>query len=207
VTTIRVRRVALTGGIATGKSHVRAAFARLGVPTLDADQLAREAVAPGTPGLSAVAARFGRGVLTADGALDRSAMARVVFGDADARQALEAIIHPEVRRRTEAWFGALDPNRHAYAVADIPLLFETQRDRDFDVVVVAACEPSTQLRRLMARDGLTEADARQRMASQWPIDVKVARADHVVRTDGTIEDTDRQVADLHGRLSAGGTGP
>jgi dephospho-CoA kinase len=203
VTTPRVRRVALTGGIATGKSYVRAAFSRLGVPTLDADQLAREAVAPGTAGLASVIGRFGKGVLTPEGALDRPALARIVFRDLEARRALEAIVHPEVRRRTDDWFTALDPARHAYAIADIPLLFETDRDRDFDVVIVVACEAATQVRRLMTRDGLSETDALDRLAAQWPIDRKVGRADHVVRTDGTFDDTDRQVAALHARLCAG----
>jgi dephospho-CoA kinase len=196
----RVRRVALTGGIATGKSHVRERFERLGVPTIDSDRLARDAVAPGSPGLAAVIERFGRGVLDADGALDRQKLATIVFADEQARKTLESIIHPEVRRATDAWFTTLDPARHPYAIADIPLLFEVNRDRDFDVVIVVAAEPETQIRRVMQRDGLSEPEARQRLAAQLPIDEKVRRADFVIRTDGPQEDTDRQVREVWERL-------
>jgi dephospho-CoA kinase len=188
----RVRRIALTGGIATGKSYVRARFEALGVPTIDADVLAHEAVAPGTPGLAAVVSRFGREVLDADGSLDRQTLAKIVFADPEARKALEAIVHPEVRRATERWFASLDPVRHPFAIADIPLLYEVGRNRDFDTVIVAACTPETQLRRVMER-GLSEAEARQRMAAQLPIAEKARRADYVIRTDGTFEETDRQV--------------
>jgi dephospho-CoA kinase len=199
-----LRRVALTGGIATGKSHVRAEFERLGVPTIDSDLLAREAVAPGSPGLAAVVDRFGREMLDPRGVLDRQKMATHVFADAAARKALEAIVHPEVRRMTDEWFARLDAVRHPYAVADIPLLYEVSRDGDFDRVVVVSCDPETQLRRLMERDGLSEADARQRIAAQLPMADKIARAHHVIRTDGGFEDTNQQVAQLHIGLSRRG---
>lgn len=197
-----VRRIALTGGIATGKSYVRAAFEALGVPTIDSDVLAREAVAPGTAGLAAVTDRFGRGVMQADGSLDRQKLARIVFADAGARKAIEAIIHPEVQRRTSDWFAALDPRSHPYAIADIPLLYEIGRDRDFDSVIVAVCDPETQVRRVMERDGVSEADARQRLAAQLPIAEKAHRANYVIRTDGTCEETNRQVAAVLAALRA-----
>jgi dephospho-CoA kinase len=199
-----VRRIALTGGIATGKTWVRARFEDLGVPTIDSDVLAREAVAPGTRGLAAVVGRFGSDILRPSGVLDRQRLAKVVFADAEARRDLEAIVHPEVRRATDEWFAALDPSRHRWALADIPLLFEVGRDRDFDAVIVAACDPDTQIRRVRERDGLSEEDARQRLAAQWPIDEKVRRADHVIRTDGTLDDTDRQVMEVWKRLQVGG---
>jgi dephospho-CoA kinase len=191
-----VRRVALTGGLATGKSHVRRRFEAMGVPTIDSDFLAREAVAPRTPGLAAVVARFGAGVLGADGSLDRQKLASIVFADPDARRALEAIVHPDVRRATDAWFASLDPGQHPFAVADIPLLYETGRDRDFDTVVVVACATEEQLRRAMHRDGSSEEDARRRIAAQMPIDEKVRRADYVIQTDGSLADTDRQVEEV-----------
>jgi dephospho-CoA kinase len=196
----RVRRVALTGGIATGKSHVRERFERLGVPTIDSDRLARDAVAPGSPGLAAVIERFGRGVLDTNGALDRHKLAAIVFADEQARKTLESIIHPQVRRATDEWFASLDPAQHPYAIADIPLLFEVNRDRDFDVVIVVAAEPETQIRRVMQRDSLSEPEARQRLAAQLPIDEKVQRADFVIRTDGPPQDTDRQVREVWERL-------
>ena len=195
-----VRRVALTGGIATGKSHVRARFEAFGVPTIDSDVLAHEAVAPSTTSLAAVIDRFGREVLHPDGSLDRRKLAGVVFADPDARRALEAIVHPGVRRVTDDWFASLDARRHPYAIADIPLLYEVGRERDFDLVVVAACDPDTQAQRVMKRDGVSEAEARQRIAAQLPIAQKVRRADYVIRTDGTYEDTDRQVSAVFERL-------
>jgi dephospho-CoA kinase len=185
--------VALTGGIATGKSYVRRRLDAAGLPTIDADQLAREVVEPGTPGLEAVRSRFGDRVLAADGSLDRPAMAAVIFADADARHALEAIVHPAVRERMAAWLAAREGDGAAVAVADIPLLYETGRDQAFDAVIVAACDPALQLQRLMTRDGLSEVEARRRIAAQLPIDEKVARATYVVRTDGAFTDTDSQV--------------
>lgn len=199
-----VRRVALTGGIATGKSHVRAAFEELGVPTVDSDVLARDALAPGTAGLAAVVDRFGREVLHPDGSLDRRTLAGVVFADPAARRALEAIVHPDVRRVTDDWFAALDARRHPYAIADIPLLYEVGRDRDFDVVVIAVCDPDTQAQRVMKRDGVSETDARQRIAAQLPISEKTRRADYLIRTDGTLADTDRQIQAVWEALNAQG---
>lgn len=185
-------RAALTGGIATGKSYCIARFAARGVPIIDADTLAREAVAPGSPGLAAVAERFGAGVLLPGGDLDRTALARIIFSDRAARADLEAIIHPEVYRKVRDWFARL-PLTTRVAIADIPLVFETGHNHEFDAIIVAACEPAVQLARLMARDGLSDQDARARLAAQWPIDEKVARADYVIRTDGTFADTDTQV--------------
>jgi dephospho-CoA kinase len=199
-----VRRIALTGGIATGKSHVRALFEELGIPTIDSDRLAREAVAPGSAGLAAVVGRFGPEVLDASGALDRRKLAKIVFADAEARRALEQIIHPEIRRATDAWFASLESARHPYAIADVPLLYEVERDRDFDRAVVVACDPSTQIRRLMERDHLSDGEARQRVAAQLPIEDKIRRADYVIRTDGSLADTARQVKEVWTALSADG---
>jgi dephospho-CoA kinase len=197
-----MRRVALTGGIATGKSHVRLQFEKLGVPTIDADALAREAVAIGTPGLAAVVQRFGPEVLSPSGALDRQKLASVVFMDAAARLDLEAIVHPEVQRATNEWFDSLDPARYSIAIADIPLLYEVGRDRDFDAVIVTAVDPETQVRRVMSRDGASEEEARRRLAAQLPIDEKVKRADFVIRTDGTFEETHDQVRRVLEQLQA-----
>ena len=196
-----VRRIALTGGIATGKSHVRARFESLGIPTIDSDLIARQVVAPGSPALAAIVERFGPQALDSDGALDRKRMATIVFSDPGARKALEAIVHPEVRRATDAWFASLDPGRHPFAIADIPLLYEVNRDRDFESVIVVATSPEIQLRRLMDRDRLSEAEAQRRIDAQLPIDDKVERADFVIRTDGSFDDTHRQVDELARRLA------
>src|SRR3954468_14523904 len=194
-------RVALTGGIATGKSYCLARFASLGVPTIDADRLAREAVALGSRVLEHVTARFGTSILKTDGSLDRASLGRIVFGDRAAGADLEAIIHPEVYRRISEWLATLPP-RTRLAIADIPLLFETGHTHDFDRVVVVACDPREQLRRIIARDGLAERDARARLDSQWPIEEKEARADYVIKTDRTVANTDGQVRTVYELLSA-----
>jgi dephospho-CoA kinase len=195
-------RVALTGGIATGKSYCLARLAAYGVPVIDADQLARTVVTPGTPALAAIAARFGSSVLLEDGTLDRAALGRLVFSDRTARADLEAIVHPEVYRHIREWFAKLPPDTRL-AIADIPLLFETGRQYDFDRVVVCACPPEQQVSRLVAR-GLTREEARARLAAQWPVEDKVAHADYVIRTDGTLFDTDRQVKEVYERLKVEG---
>jgi dephospho-CoA kinase len=194
-----MRRVALTGGIATGKSWVLRRFAHHGVPTIDADALAHAVIAQGTPGAARIVERFGPEVRSPDGSIDRRTLGAIVFADPAARRDLEDIVHPAVYEAINAWYAALPPVR--FAVADIPLLYETGRERDFDVVVVAACEPEEQLRRVIQRDGLTPDAARQRIAAQLPIPEKARRADHVIRTDGRHDATDAQVDELVASLS------
>ena len=197
-----MKRVALTGGIATGKSRVRAEFERLGVPTIDADTLARDAAAPGSPGLAAIVARFGASILNETGTLDRRKLGAIAFGDPGARHDLEQIIHPIVRARTAEWFAALETSQ-PFAIADIPLLYETGRERDFDEVVVTACDEDTQIRRVMNRDSVTEEEARQRLAAQLPTSEKVRQADYVIYTDGTFEETNQQVRKVYESLVGG----
>jgi dephospho-CoA kinase len=196
-------RAALTGGISTGKSYCLAKFAQLGAATIDADRLAREVVDPGTSGLERVIDRFGPHILRPDGTLDRAALGRIVFADRTARADLEAIIHPEVYRRIGEWFANL-PSGTRVAVADIPLLFETGHEHDFDRVIVAACEPSEQLRRLTARDGLSHEAAQARLDAQWPIADKIARAHAVIRTDEGFAETDRAVGLVYESLKSEG---
>lgn len=183
------RRIALTGGIATGKSYVLRRMHAAGLPIVDADLLAREVVAPGTPGLAAVASRFGGQILLPDGSLDRARLAEVVFKDAAARAELEAIVHPAVRDAIEQFFAGL-PEGTPLGVADIPLLYETGREREFDTVVVAACPRELQLARVMARDGATREQAERRLAAQLPIEEKARRADYVIDTSGEYAATD-----------------
>lgn len=185
-------RVALTGGIATGKSRVLRSLAARGVPTVDADRLAHDALAPAAPAAVAVAQRFGSAVVDGEGRIDRRALAAIVFNDADARLALEAIVHPSVYTAIDRWFSSL-PADTSFGVADIPLLYETGHEADFDIVVVAACSPEEQLRRTMARDQLSREEAAARIAAQWPIDEKVRRADRVIWTTGSVEETERQI--------------
>jgi dephospho-CoA kinase len=186
-------RVALTGGIATGKSYVARRMKEMGVPVVDADILARHVVEPGTPALDAIRARFGGAVFQPDGTLDRKALGAIVFRDPAARLELEAITHPAVRAAIDGFFETLPPGT-PLAIADIPLLYETGREKDFARVIVAACPAATQIARVMARDGVTREEAEQRLAAQWPIEDKVKRADAVVWTTGSHEETDAQVA-------------
>ena len=196
-----IRRIGLTGGIATGKSYVANKIKDAGVPMVDADVLSREVVAPGTPGLAAVRRRFGPDAVRRDGTMDRVRIAQIVFKDKRARLDLEAIIHPAVQKAIDEFFATL-PKRTPFAVADIPLLFETGRDNQFNAVVVVACPRELQLQRLMERNKLSKEDAERRLNSQLPIDQKVKKATHVIRTEGSFEETDRQVADLIKKLSA-----
>ena len=196
-----IRRIGLTGGIATGKSYVAGKIKEAGVPMVDADVLSREVVAPGTPGLAAVRRRFGPDAVRRDGTMDRVRIAQIVFKDKRARLDLEAIIHPAVQKAIDEFFATL-PKRTAFAIADIPLLFETGRENQFNAVVVVACPREMQLQRLMERNKLTKEDAERRLNAQLPIDQKVKKATHVIRTEGTFEDTDKQVADLIKKLSA-----
>lgn len=178
-------RIGLTGGIASGKSTVAARLAELGAMIIDADQLAREVVAPGTAGLRAVTQRFGEQILTADGSLDRAALGRVVFADPEARKDLEAIIHPAVRARA-AELAAAAPS-DAVVVQVIPLLVETGQEGAFDQVWVVDVDPAVQRARLRLRDGLSDADAAARIESQASRPERLSVADVVIVNDGSTE--------------------
>ena len=193
-------RVALTGGIATGKSHVLDRFRQLGVPCLDADRLAHGVTAPGTEATRAIVARFGQDLLDKEGAIDRVKLGAIVFSDESARRDLEAIVHPAVYRAIEGGLRAFElVEKPPLAIVDIPLLYETGRAADFDRVIATVCSPATQLARLADR-GLTELQARQRLNAQMPAAEKAARADFIIRTDGTFGETDAQIEKIWGSL-------
>ena len=174
-------RIGLTGGIGSGKSTVAALLAERGARVVDADRIAREVVEPGTPGLAAVVAEFGPDVLTAEGALDRAALAAVVFGDRAARARLDGIVHPLVRARAAELVAAAPAD--AVVVQDVPLLVETGQAASFDLVLVVEADADTRVARLVDR-GLTADDARARMASQATDEERRAVADVVLRNDG-----------------------
>jgi len=186
-------RVALTGGIASGKSTVADELARRGAVIIDADELAREVVEPGTPGLAAIVRRFGEGVQR-DGRLDRAALATIVFADPQARRDLEQIIHPEVRRRAAEREAALPQT--AVVVHVIPLLVETGQQSDFDLCVVVDVDPQTQLARLMARGPMSREEAESRIAAQATREQRLAAADIVIHNVGAITDLTKQMDDL-----------
>jgi len=188
-------RIALTGGIATGKSHVLDQLRQHGIPCLDADVLAHGVTAAGTEATAAIAERFGTGILDAEGAVDRRVLGPLVFADSTARRDLEAIVHPAVYRAIQAGLRAFELLGSQMAIVDIPLLFETGRAGEFDAVIVTACSEDVQKGRLRSR-GLSETEIRQRLAAQMSIDEKTSQADFVVRTDGSFEETNAQVRDL-----------
>jgi dephospho-CoA kinase len=197
-------KVALTGGIATGKSYVLDALRRRGVPCLDADALAHGVMAPGTEASAAIAARFGD-VLTPEGGVDRRKLGPIVFADPAARRELEAIVHPAVYRAIAVGLRAFElVERSPFAVVDIPLLFETGRERDFDRIIATVCSESRQRARLRER-GLSDADASRRLAAQWTAEDKARRAHVVISTDGTFAETDAQIEQALQALSAPGS--
>lgn len=179
-------QVGLTGGIGSGKSAVAELLSAHGARIIDSDVLAREVVAPGTPGLAAIAERFGTGVLRADGALDRAALGAVVFADRTARRDLEEIIHPEVRARAAGL--AAGAAGDAVVVQIIPLLVETGQQDAFDLVVVVDVDPDVQLARIRKRDGLSEQEALARVEAQANRSARLAVADFVIPNNGTPDE-------------------
>jgi dephospho-CoA kinase len=195
-------RVGLTGGVASGKSTVSTMLADLGAVVIDADLLAREVVARGSPGLAAVAAEFGEEILTPDGDLDRAAMGRLVFADEFARRRLEAIVHPLVFERTTEL--EEQASEDAVVVHDIPLLAESSRDRSFDAVIVVDAPAELQLARMTGDRGWTEEDARARIAAQASREARRAIATHVVENTGTREDLRARVAEVYADVVSAG---
>jgi dephospho-CoA kinase len=198
-----VRLVGLTGGIASGKSTFAARLRERGAAVLDADALAREAVAQGSPGLAEVVQAFGPDVLAPDGALDRKRVGERVFADPAARARLERIVHPRVRAAMREAVGRLAAAGAEVAFYDVPLLYEAGVDREVDLVVVVWAPRAVQLARLAARDGLRGAAAEARLAAQLPLDEKAARADAVVANDGPPEALGAKADALLAALAAG----
>lgn len=194
-------KVGLTGGIGSGKSEVARLLAEHGAVVVDADALAREALAPGSPGSAAVVEEFGPEVLAADGSIDRARLGRLVFADDDRRTALEAIVHPYVGRRSAELMAAAPAD--AVVVYDVPLLVEKGLQDGFEVVVVVDAADETRLRRLVDVRGMPEQDARERMAAQASREARLAVADHVLSNDGDLAQLAEQVSRLWAELSGG----
>ncbi len=185
--------IGLTGGIASGKSTVGRMLEDLGAAVVDADQLAREVVAPGTPGLREVVAAFGSDVLDEEGRLARERLGERVFADPGERRRLERILHPRIAELARQRLAAV---RGRLAVYQAPLIFETGREKEFQGVLLVDCEPDLQLSRLMVRDRLGEADARARLAAQLPAAERRRRATWVVDNSGSLDDTRAQLLRL-----------
>jgi dephospho-CoA kinase len=198
----KMLRVALTGGIASGKSLVAAELAARGAVIIDADVLAREVVEPGTPALAAIIDKFGPQIMR-DGELDRSQLGAIVFADPDARRDLERIVHPAVRARAAELERAADPD--AVVVHVIPLLVETGQQQDFDVVVTVDVDHETQIQRLIARNGFSRAEAAARVDAQADSEERRTAADVVVDNHGNLEDLREQIAALWDVLTSAAT--
>ena len=192
-------RVGLTGGIASGKSLVADLFAARGVPVIDTDVLAREAVRPGEPALEEIRRRFGAAVLAEDGTLDRRRLRERVFADEDERRALEGILHPRLRA---AALAASEKAGGPYQVIVVPLLVGSSLRRQMDRVLVVDCSVETQIARLTARDAETEARARRMIEAQASREERLAIADDVLVNEGSVEDAERRVEALHRRYLA-----
>ena len=192
-------RVGLTGGIASGKSTVSGMLRELGAVVIDADQLSREVVAAGTPGLAAVVEEFGPGVLTEDGALDRPAVARIVFSDDAARRRLEGIVHPLVFEEVARLESGAPED--AVVVHDIPLLAESGRADSFDAVVVVDAPSDVQVARMVQDRGWTREEAESRMAAQASREDRLAIATYVIENTGTVDDLRRRVQEVYAKLA------
>lgn len=186
--------VGLTGGVASGKSAVAARLVELGAVLIDADKLAREVVAPGTPGLEAIREAFGDAVFAADGSLDRAALGALVFGDEAQRRKLNAIVHPLVRARAQELRAAA--GQQAIVVEDIPLLAESGQAQDFDTVIVVQAPRAERIRRMIEDRGWSEAEAESRMAAQASDAQRAAIADHLLHNEGTLEELRARVTEL-----------
>jgi dephospho-CoA kinase len=191
-----LRVFGLTGGLASGKSTVAARFRARGVPVIDADQLAREVVEPGSEGLARVVEAFGEGVLAPDGSLDRARLGELVFAAPEKRRALNAILHPRIGALSAQRIAALDAAGEPLACYEAALLVENGLSDAFRPLVVVAVPPEVQLARATARDGSTEEQARARVAAQLPLADKIAAADHVIDNAGDPAATERRADEV-----------
>tara|TARA_Y100001954_G_scaffold235029_1_gene291786 strand:+ start:1123 stop:1767 length:645 start_codon:yes stop_codon:yes gene_type:complete len=188
---VQMKRIALTGGIACGKSMVARLLREKGVPVVDADQLARDVVAPGTEGLAAVVAAFGPKMLDSTGALDRAKMGSLVFTDAEKRKTLEQILHPRIAAAGVGAMNDLAAAGHNISVYEAALIFENGLEQAFDATLLVTTTQPLQVKRITTRDGLTEEEALQRIAAQMPLAQKEKRASHVLRNGGSLDELKR----------------
>jgi dephospho-CoA kinase len=189
----------LTGGLGMGKSTAAQFLNERGAQILDTDELARQLVQPGQPALAEIQAVFGKNIVAPNGELRRDELARIVFADAAARKKLEAILHPRIQERWLAQIETWRKENRALAVVVIPLLFETRAESYFDKIICVACSAATQRNRLLER-GWTPEQIAQRIAAQWPVEQKIARADFVVWTEGALDAHARQIEHIFVKL-------
>jgi dephospho-CoA kinase len=197
-----MKLIGLTGGIASGKSTVADILRRLGAAVVNADVLAREVVEPGQDAWQEIVNTFGAEVLQADKSLDRQRLRKIIFDDPDARKKLEAIIHPRVRALAEKRIRENAAAGHAVVVYEVPLLFEGNIHHWVRPVILVACAPETQIKRLGQRDQVNESDAQKHIAAQMSLAEKRKLADYTIENDGTLEDLERQVREVLEKINA-----
>lgn len=193
-------KVGLTGNIAAGKSTVADAWRALGATVVDADELSRRAVDPGTPAFSAIAAEWGQRVVEPDGGLDRAALRAIVFADPAARERLEQIVHPAVAELRDSLYRQAEARGERIVVADIPLLFEVGLVDEFDVVVLVDAPEEVRLARLVGDRGLDPQEAQRMMSAQMSSALKRARADYVIENAGTLDEVEQRAKEVWGEL-------
>ena len=197
-----MRKVGLTGGIASGKSTVSGMFRDIGVPVIDADVIAREVVAPGSRALEAIVDTFGEEILTEEKSLNRARLGEIVFSDPAKKKVLERILHPEIIAEQDRRLRDLErEGRTPVAIADAAVMIESGSWKRFDSIVVVDCDESQQIGRLRRRNGMNEKEAIRRVNAQMPLSEKVKYADHVIDNRGSIDDTRKQVEALMELLS------
>lgn len=194
--------IGLTGGMACGKSLVTQLLKRSGISVIDADEIAKAVVAPGTPGLELVTQAFGLDMIDAQGALDRQRLGKTVFADAAALRLLESLLHPLIRQRVQDERRVLEAQNTRLAVYDVPLLFETDSARDFDKVIVVTCTQDQQRERLVKKYGWNDEEINRRLAAQWPLNLKEQRADFLVYNTGDLLHLEKEFQGLLAWLKA-----
>lgn len=208
LTTVRIvknRRIkmtyvlGLTGGIASGKSTVSQIFKQLDVPIIDADQIAREVVLPGTKVLELIKDAFGQNIIDQNGQLDRKTLGSIIFQDQKKREQLNGILHPLILNRISYLTDELKRDGHPLIVLDIPLLYEINFEKELDSVMVVYVSEETQLERLMNRDEIEEKEARRKIETQMSLDHKAIKADYVINNNGSLEETTEQVKQWYGQ--------
>lgn len=195
--------IGLTGNIGTGKSTVSWMFQELGVPVIDADEIAHEAIKPKSAAWKMIFERYGKAILLPDDIVDRKALARIVFQDQVERKFLESVIHPHVKEEIEHRIARLARENHPFVIVEVPLLFEAGWQTRFDAVVVVRCDEEQEIERCRDKFGFDREETILRLRAQYPLERKINSADRVIDNDGTLEETRVQVTRLHQEMVKG----
>ena len=199
----KTKVIGLTGNIGTGKSTVAWMFEELGVPTLNADTVAHEIIAPKKPAWKQIYERYGNTIFLADDIIDRKALAQIIFQNPDERKFLESVIHPHVKEEIEHRIGNMNKEGHPFFIVEVPLLFEAGWADLFDAIIVVRCDEEREIKRCTEKFDISDEEVRLRIAAQRPIEQKVADADAVIDNDGELEETRVQVTRLHQQMVKG----